>query len=161
MKASSEMTKLRKYEYKCGVDKQSFNSSLPQSYKMHQLNKFVAFSLAPLLCHCQQVLVLFCFVLFSQIKELPENSSIPKKTKDGLDLFYVRYKFNGSSFQAIFPSEVEEDSEDEESEEEEEENFTSLKKKPNGVQNGHRQNGVTNGHAETLKSKKSGKEVHH
>ena len=122
--------------------------------------------LSPLL-HCYAIVkrvffFLFFCLFFSQIKELPENSLIPKKTKeDGLDLFYVRYKFNGSSFQAIFPSEVEENSEDEESEEEEEENFTSLKKKSNGVQNGHRQNGMTNGHAETPKRKKSGKEVHH
>ena len=98
-----------------------------------------------------------------QIKELPEDSSIPKKTKEGkLDLFYVRYRYTGSSFQAIFPSVVEEDSEDDESdEEEEEEDFTSLKKKSNGAQNGQRQNGMTNGHAKTPKNKKSGKEIHH
>ena len=112
--------------------------------------------------HCYTI-VCDKFPLF-QIKELPEDSSIPKKTKEGkLDLFYVRYRYTGSSFQALFPSEVEEDSEDDESdeEEEEEEYFTSLKKKSNGAQNGQRQNGMTNGHAKTPKNKKSGKETHH
>ncbi|XP_072019328.1 uncharacterized protein [Amphiura filiformis] len=97
-----------------------------------------------------------------KVIELPEDCKIPKKTKDGnLKIFYVRYTFDGLTFQAITPKEESSSS----SEEEEEEGFTSLKqnKKLNGVSNGHKHNGVTNGHAKatnghtkTPKKKKSG-----
>ncbi len=88
-----------------------------------------------------------CYFCLLQVIKLPEDSVIPKKTKDGnLKIFYARYTFDGITFQAIIPKE------NFVSSDEEEEEFTSLRmKKQNGTINGHAK--TPNRHAKTPKSK--------
>ena len=108
--------------------------------------------------------------------ELREDQPIPKNHNDddGLDIFYVRYKFDGL-FHALHPT-VNDDleSSSDEDDSHNEGAHTAIKKKknaanfktpngktPNGLRNGHRtngvakaqhkRNGVTTGHGKTPK----------